>query len=369
MSRIKSYFKFMLVSGLIFGVFFGVGAGLASYVQNVWKNAGQNEESVAFDSESGKRTNILVLGVDARPGEENSRSDTMMLVSIDPKLDKAAVVSIPRDTKVEIEGSSLDKVCAANFVGGPEYAVEVVENLMGTNIDYYVEVDFNGFKKIIDTLGGVTINVPQRMYKPSENIDLYPGKQRLNGEQALAFVRYRDYVYGDIQRTSQQQEFIRALADEILQAKTIPKVPQLVKQVNRYVTTNLKLNDMLKIASWGIGLKGDSIITQTLPGYFYDKFDGQGNLIQSYWIADKGQVQNLFDNMFAGKTVAVVQASPYPVTVPRVEKQNQEEQNMGEGNQGSGAEEEQQPVNNSGTALEEYERNVERSQLPSPGHN
>jgi len=368
MSQIKLYLKFMLVSGLIFGIFFGIGAGLTSYMHGVLASSGEETLDDASGLKNGGRTNILVLGVDARPGDENSRSDTMMLISIDPKLDKAAVVSIPRDTKVEIKNSTLDKICAANFVGGPEYAVEVVEDLMGIAVDHYIEVDFNGFKKIIDTLGGVTIDVPQRMYKPSENINLYPGKQRLNGEQALAFVRYRDYAYGDIQRTAQQQEFIRALADEVLQAKTITKLPKLVKQVSEYVDTDLKVNDMLKMASWVPGFKNESIITQTLPGYFYDKFDDEGNLVQSYWISDKSQIQDLLDNMFAGKTVAVIQASPYPVTVPRVERQNEEEQDPGQGKQGSETGEEQQPQNNGEAAQDEYERNIKRSQLPSPGH-
>ena len=224
MEKLRNYLKFMLAAGLAFGLFFGIGCGVTSFF-----NASEPDEAVPVDQEvvakqEGNRTNILVMGVDARPGEDRSRSDTMMLVSIDPKINKVAVISIPRDTKVKIKGSS-NRIAAANFIGGPELAVTTVEELLEVKIDNYITADFNGFKEIIDTLGGVTITVPERMYKPSEDIDLNPGTQKLNGRQALGLVRYRDYVTGDIQRTAQQQEFIKALAAEVLKPATITKLP------------------------------------------------------------------------------------------------------------------------------------------------
>jgi len=188
----------MICAGLIFGICFGIGSGLTSLIVNHMAEADEQPQEVEeeiLERQDGERTNILVLGVDARPGETTSRSDTMILVSVDPKLNKAAVVSIPRDTKVTIKGAT-EKICAANALGGPQLAVSTVEDLMGIDIDYWVEMDFNGFKKIVDTLGGVTITVPQRMYKPSEGIDLQPGTKKLNGSEALAFVRFRDYNMG-----------------------------------------------------------------------------------------------------------------------------------------------------------------------------
>ena len=191
------------------------------------------------------------------------------------------------------------------------------------------------------------MDVPQRMYKPSEGINLHPGKQKLDGKKALAFVRFRDYSNGDIDRTYHQQAFIKALAGEVLQPRTITKLPNLAKQMKQYVETNIGFTDMLKMASWAPGFNSDSIITQTLPGCFYDEVDSRGRLLNSYWLADKNETTNLLENLFAGKTIAVVQQSPPPVVIgPPV-----------------GVEDEY------GTDSGIEDINRQRSNLPSPGHN
>lgn len=351
MKKMKPYLKFMLAAGLAFGIFFGIGCGLSGLFVSNDTNDPVSVDKDIVDQQEGERTNILLMGVDARPGEEHSRSDTMMLVSIDPKLNKVAVISIPRDTKAQIKGSPTNKIATANFIGGPELAVSTVEELLNTEIDNYITVDFNGFKDIIDTLGGVTITVPQRMYKPSEDIDLKAGTQKLNGKQALALVRYRDYLMGDIQRTAQQQEFIKALAAEVLKPSTITKLPKLIKQTDQYVQTDLGISAMLRMASWAPGFNADSIVTQTLPGYFYDEFDQNGNLTQSYWIADSSKINNLIENLFAGKNIAVVGESPVPVTSFNKQQREETDDNL--------IEEETEDDN---------ELNYQRSTLPSVGH-
>lgn len=308
----------MLVAGVVFGVFFGVGTGLTHLLTSpsgILAEDKQDEEQ-QVTIEEGERTNILILGVDARPGDDHPRSDTMLLATIDPKLNKAAIISIPRDTKVKLMNGQTDKITAANSLGGPKYAVAAVEKLMDTKVNYYVEMDFKGFKDIVDALGGVNLNVPQRMYKPSEDINLYPGQQKLNGRDALAYVRFRDYNMGDIQRTAAQQEFLKALASEILKPATITKLPKLAKTVDQCTDSNLRLGDMLKMVTWAPGFTKESLVTQTLPGSFYDERDSDGNLMVSYWLADEKQLSSLVDNMLAGKTVAVVQQSLAPVIVP-----------------------------------------------------
>jgi len=307
--------KYAVISAAVFAICFTGGAYLTSWYFDSLAVARVNpeEEEVNVTDDEGKRTNILVLGVDARPGDTHARSDTMILASIDPELKKAVLVSVPRDTKVNINGDS-NKICTANYYGGPELAVAKVEELMGIQIDNYVEVDFNGFASIIDTLGGVTLEVEQRMYKPSEGIDLQPGVQRLDGKGALAYVRYRDYVMGDIDRTAKQQKFLKALAGEVLQAKNIVKLPRLVNQLGDYVDTDLKISDMLRLASWAPRFSQESIITQTLPGYFYDEKDNLGTLLNSYWIADSKQARTLLDDLFAGKTVTALVSMPAEAT-------------------------------------------------------
>jgi len=336
------FIKYMFLAGLAFGVFFALGTGLAAIFQHdaTTDPAKSDDPKAAIE---GKRTNILLLGVDRRPGEEQARSDVMILVSIDPELEKVAVISIPRDTKIDDSGLGVDKICAVNYAFGPQTAVKMVENLLDTEVDYYVAMDFAGFKKIVDTLGGVTVDVPCRMYKPSEDINLKPGRQHLNGRDALAFVRFRGYIQADIQRTAAQQQFIKALADQVLQARTIPRLPALVKQIGQYVDTDMEISDALRLATWAPGFDSDSFITQTLPGNFYDVRDENGNLTASYWLADKEEAAELLNDLFSGKTVAVVQEG-LAITVPAETDEA------------------------TGTDSTEPIDNTDRSTLPSPGH-
>ncbi|MDD3365217.1 MAG: LCP family protein [Syntrophomonas sp.] len=355
--KIKSYMQFMLMMGLVFGIFYAIGVGLVSSFLPGTELANNNTSSVVEDK---KRITILFLGVDARPGDTtNARADTIILASIDPTRNKVAVVSIPRDTQIDgAAGSGMDKINSANVTGGPELAVKKVESLMGEKIDYYVEMNFEGFKKIVDTLGGVSINVDQRMYKPTEDINLQPGVQRLDGREALAFVRYRGYVQGDIERTAHQQEFIKALGKELLQPATIAKLPQLIREANTYVDTDLRLTDMLKMATWAPGFNSESIIAQTLPGYFLDKRDANGVLTASYWVADTKQASTLLDKMLDGQTVAVLVDAPASAqnTVVRTSKVVPEVK-------------EKTPIlPKQETPADKDKINWERSNLPSPGH-
>ncbi|MGI5921813.1 MAG: LCP family protein [Syntrophomonadaceae bacterium] len=308
MLKIKFFCKFMLLAGAVFGMFFGIGAGLTGFVHSTnltREDSGLESPIAEAEEELGHRINILILGVDARSNEEHSRSDTIMLVSVDPELKKIALVSIPRDTRVDINANTRDKINAAYYYGGVERAESCVEDLMGINIDNYVELDFNGFKKAVDLLGGVTYDVPQRMYKPSEDIDLHAGVQKLNGRQALGLVRFRDYVMGDIERTAQQQEFLKALANEALQPKNIVKIPKIATELRKYIETDLTASDMVKLASWAPRFRTEDIVAQTLPGNFYDERDSYGNIIKSYWLADPEEIDGLLEDMLTGQTVAV----------------------------------------------------------------
>lgn len=310
MPKAKIYFRIMCAAGLLFGLFFAIGAGVGQAWHRLVSVASTESQPQEFLAE-GTRTNILLLGVDARPGQTHSRSDTIILVSLDPQLKKIAVVSIPRDTRVKINGS-IDKINSANVYGGPELVAEQVGELLSTRVDYYVEMDFNGFKKIVDTLGGVDINVPQRMYQPSEDIDLKPGQQKLNGRQALAFVRFRKYTYGDIQRTEQQQVFLRALAKEVLQPSTLTRLPQLIDELHQSMSTNLSVSDMVKMVAWAPAFNMDGIAAQTLPGKFYDVYASDGSVAESFWEVDQQAAVQILDNLFAGRTQDVVQGGNSP---------------------------------------------------------
>ena len=311
----------LVILVLILGsLFFVGGRAVVAWILNDDKqNPPQNHVQVENDDlsddgilkvQKGERTNVLLLGIDARKGEDDSRTDTMILVSADPKLKKIVVVSIPRDTRVDIRGAEDQKICAANVLGGVDLVKKEIEKLLHTDIDYYAKVNFESFEEIIDILGGITIDVEQRMYYPSPNptdyIDLKPGVQKLNGQQALSYVRYRSYAMGDIDRTSHQQKFMKALTEEITKPASLLKIPKMLDVIKENLETDMSMNKMIQMASWASLFDADSIVTQTLPGYFLDIRDGYGNLLNSFWEADAKVAPHLIHDLYQGKTYPVV---------------------------------------------------------------
>ncbi|MDO4540382.1 MAG: LCP family protein [Syntrophomonadaceae bacterium] len=301
----KTMYRNILVGALIFMLCMGGGIlGMRALFGEPPVPADEPEPTEEIIE--GERTNILFLGMDARAGETASRADTIILASIDPELKRAAMISIPRDTRVTINGDPDQKVSFGNVYGGTELTVKLVENMMNEKIDYYVQLDFEGFEQIIDVLGGVTIDVEARKYKPEEGIDIEPGLQKLNGHDALGYVRYRDYNMGDIERTTVQQKFIQALKDEVLQTKTIVKLPSLARQVYSLSDTNMTTADMLAMSKWVSLFEGDTLIAQTLPGHFLDVRDENGILLNSFWQTDDEVNGNLLEQLMAGETVPML---------------------------------------------------------------
>ncbi len=212
------------------------------------------------DKLAGKK-NIVVMGCDPRPKDEDvGRSDTLFVVMMDPKHKDTGILSIPRDTRVHIKGHGWDKINHAYAYGGHKLTQDTVEDFLGIQIDHYVEVDFKGFKGLVDAIGGIDINVDKRMYyyDPWDDfeINLRPGSQHLNGAQALQYVRYRDEE-GDIGRIGRQQKFLRAVYDKILSPSIIPKLPALVKQVRSMVKTDMSITELIELAQAMKGLVGN----------------------------------------------------------------------------------------------------------------
>ncbi len=166
------------------------------------------------------RINVLLLGSD--DVDNIGRSDTIMVLSLNPRLKHTAVLSIPRDSRVQVPGHGLDKINSAYAYGGVELAQKTVEQLLGMHIDYYAQVGFDAFVDAVDELGGVDIDVPdpfgtgKGMVKHTyyDSINLKPGYQHLDGKQALQFARYRND--SDIERAKRQQQLLRALVDQKL---------------------------------------------------------------------------------------------------------------------------------------------------------
>jgi len=215
-----------------------------------------------------KNVNILLLGTDARTADEGARSDTIILVNIDPKDKKINVLSIPRDTRVDIPGHGYDKINSAfnkDYFddGGADLAVKTVESLLGLpedGIPFYAVVNFAGFEKVIDAIGGVTIDVKERMYYYSwtgdVKIDLQPGVQHLDGEKALEYARFRYDAYGDFTvdsegnvhgRIERQQELLKAIVDQTKDIRNLWRFPQVAKAIGEAVNTNLTPSQITKL--------------------------------------------------------------------------------------------------------------------------
>ncbi|MEV4442315.1 LCP family protein [Streptomyces sp. NPDC049577] len=223
---------------------------------------------------------ILVLGSDSRAGansaygrdEGSSRSDTAMILHVYAGHKQASVVSIPRDTIVPrpecktLEGRTSPAVRRAQFneafsVGGPACAVKTVENMTGIRMDHYMEVDFAGFQKLIDKLGGVSVTTTKAIHDKQSHLDLSAGKHVLNGEQSLGLVRTRHGVGdgSDLGRIKLQQAFVKALIDQVKSVGlfTSPtKLYGIADTATKALTTDSELASVNKLLTFANGLKG-----------------------------------------------------------------------------------------------------------------
>jgi LCP family protein required for cell wall assembly len=235
----------------------------------------------------GERLNLLFIGSDARPYETaagfDARADTLLFASLDPAMPKAFVISIPRDSLVDIPGYGQDKINAALAYGGITLLTETVSQLLHQSIQYYVTLHFESFARVVDILGGVELNVDTRMYYPREGINLYPGLQHLDGEQSLAFVRFRFYPLGDIDRVQHQQEFLRAFMDQHLNLQIVFKLPALFHEMPALLQTNLPFQTAIQLTKALSDLHSNQIRMETVPGDFYN--DPQTGI--SYWAVDR----------------------------------------------------------------------------------
>nr|WP_275415724.1 LCP family protein [Leptolyngbya sp. CCY15150] len=227
----------------------------------------------------------------------DGRSDTMLLVRLEPESQTINVLSIPRDTQVDIPFQGVTKVNHANAMGGARMAADVVSaNLNDIEIDRYVRVNTEAFRQLVDLVGGVEVFVPYDMQYTDQTqgleIDLQQGQQVLNGDQAEQFVRFRNDGYGDIGRVQRQQQLIRALRDRLTSPSFLPQVPQAVDLLQSYIDTNLTVEEMLALVDFGLDLTSEDFRMVMLPG----RFSSPDEFIASYWLMDiNGRDQVLAD--------------------------------------------------------------------------
>ncbi|MGB8955626.1 MAG: LCP family protein [Tumebacillaceae bacterium] len=218
--------------------------------------------------EGTEQVNILFMGVDQRNKNERPRSDTMMLASINPTTKQISLFSIMRDTYVNIPKLGEAKINAAFAEGGPELLIETIQNLLDIPIHYYVATDFEGFAKIVDAIGGVDVNVPEKMQHWDDgvyNINLEAGPQHLDGQKALMYVRYRGTPRADFDRTERQRELLKLVAAKLKSPSMLVKMPSILKEVTPYTQGNISGSDIYRLGSLAMSLDTANMRTEQIP--------------------------------------------------------------------------------------------------------
>jgi len=274
-------------------------ASLTYYFSNIANNKKQNPKPTTqtlvsvpggeFLPSLEQPLNILVMGVDSNGKNterfNGTRSDSMILVSIDPKKQKVGVISIPRDSRVHLANDrGVDKINSAHALGGQQLAIATVSQLLNTPIDRYVVVDTQGLKEILENLGSVNVLVEKKMSYIDHTAKLYvnlePGLQKLSAKQAEQYVRFRHDAKGDIGRIERQQWFARQLLNKLAEPEMLVRLPALIDTIRQSVVTDLSVDEMVRIFGFACHLNTQQVETASLPG-----IPGSINGI-SYWLLD-----------------------------------------------------------------------------------
>lgn len=262
-------------------------------------------------AESGEPVNILVMGVDIGDPKYASkdtpkRTDTMLLVNYNPKNKKINIVSIPRDTRINMGGKKM-KINAAHAERGINGAIEAVENLLGISINNYARVDYKGFRKIIDSIGGIDMEITRNMYydDPGQNLHIHFEKgtvEHLDGEKAEKFFRWRKnnngtgFADGDLGRIDNQHKFMEKVIEKFKSPAIIPKIPNILSTIPDYVDTDMSPEEIVKYGYIVSKSSSENISMSTLQG--------EAKYIQgiSYFIYDREKNRNLLYTLTTGNS-------------------------------------------------------------------
>ncbi len=238
-------------------------------------------------------------GYDALVNSFDGLSDSMLLMRFDPTDDSVSVLSIPRDTRIETSGVPTRKINEANRQGGPALSAQAVSELLGdVAIDRYIRINVQGVEKLIDALGGVEVDVPKDMKYQDDSQHLYinlkAGRQRLDGDQALQFLRFRYDDNGDIGRVERQQMLMRALTQQALNPTTIGRLPKILSVIQSHFDTNLSVEELVALVGYSAQTDRSNIQMLTLPGEFSSYEDYE----LSYWLPDYSEIDMMAEQYF-----------------------------------------------------------------------
>jgi polyisoprenyl-teichoic acid--peptidoglycan teichoic acid transferase len=248
--------------------------------------------------EGGEPQNILILGSDERPDDPSARSDTTMLVRLDPDENAIALFSLPRDLQVNIPGHGVDRLNAAYTYGGPKLTLETVKQVTGLNIHHVVNVDFNGFYAAVNAIDCVYVDVDRSYYVPPEadyaEINIPAGYQLLCGERALQYVRFR-HADTDITRTARQQDFLREARQKISPARVFRDREELIDIFKKYTTSDIEeAGAMLEVLKLFLSVADAPV----------KEIHFEGNIGPSYITFSQEQMQKAVDQFEAQEDTA-----------------------------------------------------------------
>jgi len=266
------------------------------------KDSTNSQNNIYIHEETSEKTegpvNVLLLGLD---GDE-VRTDVIALINYSPAEGGINILSIARDTRVYVNGKA-KKINALFAMGGEKLTIKAVEKISGLHVDYYVTLNFKGFRKIIDTLGGVKVYVPMDMDydDPEQNLHIHlkRGLQTLDGKKAEQFVRYRKgnregegYNDGDIGRIKAQQEFMKALIEQKVKLQYLSKVDDIFLILKDNMKTNIEISDIKRYLKYLKNIDYDAVKTFTIPG------EAKYTNKTWYYICNREKTKELINNNF-----------------------------------------------------------------------
>lgn len=261
----------------------------------------ENKQDIEFkgDPSINNVENILLIGIDTR-GEEQSRSDTMMLISWDQETNDVRMVSFMRDIYSHFPGYETGyKLNTAYYLGGVSLLQQTLNNMFGVTVNHYAIIDFKNFEQLVDVAApnGVEVNVPHDMSK-NIGVSLKKGTHRLNGKELLGFARFRYDEEGDFGRVERQQQAIEALKDEVLSASNVKNYPKLIGALEGYIQTDLTTSQQVGLMFNAVKGGGVNIDRMTIPlkgTYQYGRYPQAGSVLDINVDANKEYISRFFN--------------------------------------------------------------------------
>lgn len=298
-----------VICAIVLALVGGVGAAALTFAKSVINGRLMNNSVITSqvldilkDTNASKEPfYVLLLGTDGRPGDTSYRSDSIILARVDPTKKNATLISIPRDTKVTYKGEIM-KINATHSYDGAEGVISAVNELCGVQISYYAEINFDGMKQLVDSVGGIDLYIPE-----GDEVDdgaagpvkVDSGQQHLDGEAALTFSRARhQFADGDYTRMRHQRMVMGALANKILNNMDVTKIPSLLDSLSNMLITNMSVDDIVSVITAMKGMNVDDIWSANLPSWA-----GADTYINgvSYVFVKEDELKAMMERVDAGK--------------------------------------------------------------------